>query len=191
MGIQESELPRGSTSLCCEIGSGLRTCWSIKKPQNKPTAPSPHPNSVQNFNFYVVGFGVFRHCGCLEKKEKSISRLFPGVVPWQDLELGASKIGCSLEHMCRIQITAWLLFISNLMGSDIISLELLQTTGSLCWPRLRAGNKVSGKPTGCSRMKWGVFCQGNEDGVHSEGWVCSSGGGGMGENGDLQALSQR
>lgn len=66
------------------------------------------------------------------------------------------------------------------MGSDLISLELLQTTGSLRWPRLPAGNKGSGKPTGCSRMKRGVFCRGNEDGARSEGWVCSAGGGGVG-----------
>lgn len=70
MGIQEPEPPGGSASLCCEIGSGLRTCWSIKKNPNKPTTPSPHPNSMQNFNFGVVDSGVFRHCERPGKKGK-------------------------------------------------------------------------------------------------------------------------
>lgn len=161
MGIQEPELPGGSASLCCEAGSALRTCCSIKKPQINPQTPPQTPVFYKT-SISTLQVSVFAGIVDAWEKEKSISRFLPSVVPWQDLELGASTIGCSLEHMCRIQITAWLLFISNLMGSDIILLELLQTMVLLCWPQLRAGNEVSGKPTGCSRMKWGLFCQGDE-----------------------------
>lgn len=123
MGIQEPELPGGSTSLCCDIESGLRTCCSFRKTQINPQPLPQTPIPCKTFNFYLVAFSVFRHCERLEEGKKSVSCFFPRVVPWQDLELGASTIGCSLEHMCRIQITAWLLFISNLMGSDIVLLE--------------------------------------------------------------------
>lgn len=67
MGIQEPELPGGSASVCCKIGSGLRTCCSIKNPQINPQPPPQTQIPCKTFNFYLAGFSVFRHCERLEK----------------------------------------------------------------------------------------------------------------------------